>query len=61
MQKHSSRITKNIVQGLKEFGETVASNFIGGQKGTTCQPPGPSLSTNPGVVTIIDTQVRLID
>ncbi|KAB7506922.1 Breast carcinoma-amplified sequence 3-like protein [Armadillidium nasatum] len=47
---------KSITKGLKELGETVASNFMG-PKVSSSQPQAPAQSSStPGVVTIIDTQ-----
>lgn len=47
-------------QGLKELGESVASNLMG-QRGTTAtQQSPPTNMPTPGVVTIRDTQVELV-
>ncbi|XP_068228212.1 BCAS3 microtubule associated cell migration factor-like isoform X2 [Palaemon carinicauda] len=47
---------KSLTKGLKELGESVASNLMGQRQGSPAQQPPPTNLPTPGVVTILDTQ-----
>ncbi|XP_066955101.1 BCAS3 microtubule associated cell migration factor-like isoform X3 [Macrobrachium rosenbergii] len=47
---------KSLTKGLKELGESVASNLMGQRQGSPAQQPPPTNLPTPGVVTVLDTQ-----
>ncbi|XP_047495407.1 BCAS3 microtubule associated cell migration factor-like isoform X2 [Penaeus chinensis] len=47
---------KSLTKGLKELGESVASNLMGQRGATATQQSPPTNMPTPGVVTILDTQ-----
>ncbi|XP_042880190.1 BCAS3 microtubule associated cell migration factor-like isoform X2 [Penaeus japonicus] len=48
---------KSLTKGLKELGESVASNLMGQRGATAAQQSPPTNMPTPGVVTILDTQM----
>ncbi|KAK7078259.1 Breast carcinoma amplified sequence 3 [Halocaridina rubra] len=48
---------KSFTKGLKELGESMASNLMGQRGGSPAQQPPPTNIPTPGVITILDTQM----